>query len=155
MDSKITSHIIKGAILSGISIVISILVYIFNLYEKQMNNIFICNDLIEVSKTICCKQQHHDNFVDTYKQNFDYYEKNNPSNVSLKKFLDFQRYTKAKMYKMEGNSAKFHQLKKGISLSNLNWKQIILLYLPSFWLHQIKSWKLNKLKKGKRFTSYN
>jgi glycosyltransferase involved in cell wall biosynthesis len=86
---------------------------------------------------------------------FDYYEKNNPSNASLKKFLDFQRYTKAKMYKMEGNSAKYHQLKKGISLSNLNWKQIILLYLPSFWLHQIKSWKLNKLKKGKRFTSYN
>lgn len=86
---------------------------------------------------------------------FDYYEKNNPSNATLKKFLDFQRYTKAKMYKMEGNSAKYHQLKKGISLSNLNWKQIILLYLPSFWLHQIKSWKLNKLKKGKRFTSYN
>jgi NADH:ubiquinone oxidoreductase subunit 6 (subunit J) len=35
MDSKITSHIIKGAILSGISIVISILVYVFNLYEAS------------------------------------------------------------------------------------------------------------------------
>ncbi len=86
---------------------------------------------------------------------FDYYEKEYPSDISLKKFLDFQRYTKAKMYKMEGNSAKYHQLRKGISLSNLNWKQVILLYLPTYFLIKIKDWKQQKLKKGKRFTSYN
>ncbi len=33
MENTVTSHIVKGAILAGVSIVISILVYVFNLYE--------------------------------------------------------------------------------------------------------------------------
>ena len=33
MENKITSHIVKGTILSGISIVLSVLIYVFNLYE--------------------------------------------------------------------------------------------------------------------------
>ena len=33
MENTVTSHIIKGAILSGISIVFSVIVYVFNLYE--------------------------------------------------------------------------------------------------------------------------
>jgi len=33
METTITSHIVKGAILSGISIVFSVIVYVFNLYE--------------------------------------------------------------------------------------------------------------------------
>lgn len=94
------------------------------------------------------------NFSSKTITDFDYYEKNNNNN-SLKKFLDFQRYTKAKMYKLEGNFEKYYQLKKGIRLSNLNWKQIILLHLPSFILNEIKIWKQKKLSQGKRVTSYN
>lgn len=33
MENTITSHIVKGAILSGISIIFSVIVYVFNLYE--------------------------------------------------------------------------------------------------------------------------
>ena len=33
MENTVTSHIVKGAILSGISIVFSVIVYVFNLYE--------------------------------------------------------------------------------------------------------------------------
>jgi hypothetical protein len=33
MENNITSHIVKGAILSGISILFSIVIYVFNLYE--------------------------------------------------------------------------------------------------------------------------
>lgn len=35
MDKQITSHIIKGAILGGISILFSIIIYVFNLYTTQ------------------------------------------------------------------------------------------------------------------------
>ena len=35
MEEKVTSHIIKGVILSIISIVFSVIVYVFNLYEMQ------------------------------------------------------------------------------------------------------------------------
>jgi hypothetical protein len=38
MEKQITSHIIKGAILGGISILFSIIVYVFNLYAvKELN----------------------------------------------------------------------------------------------------------------------
>ena len=35
MEKQITSHIVKGAILGGISILFSIIIYIFNLYTTQ------------------------------------------------------------------------------------------------------------------------
>jgi len=104
--------------------------------------------------TVSENQITQSNFSSKKITDFDYYEKNN-TNLSLKKFIDFQRYTHAKMYKMEGDFGKYNQLKKGINLSNLNWKQIILLHLPSFLLNKIKIWKQKKLKKGKRITSYN
>jgi hypothetical protein len=38
MEKQITSHIIKGAILGGISILFSIIIYVFNLYTvKELN----------------------------------------------------------------------------------------------------------------------
>jgi hypothetical protein len=38
MEKQITSHIIKGAILGGISILFSIIIYVFNLYTNQWLN---------------------------------------------------------------------------------------------------------------------
>jgi hypothetical protein len=35
MEKQVTSHIVKGAILGGISILFSIIVYVFNLYTTQ------------------------------------------------------------------------------------------------------------------------
>jgi len=35
MENTVTSHIVKGAILSAISIVLSVIVYVFNLYEMS------------------------------------------------------------------------------------------------------------------------
>ena len=35
MDKQITSHILKGAILGGISIIFSVIIYVFNLYTTQ------------------------------------------------------------------------------------------------------------------------
>lgn len=103
--------------------------------------------------TVSENQITQSNFSSKKITDFDYYEKNN-TNLSLKKFIDFQRYTHAKMYKMEGDFEKHNQLKDSISMSNLNWKQLILLHLPKTILNKIKSFKLKKLNKGKRITSY-
>lgn len=84
---------------------------------------------------------------------FAYYEKKYP-NKSLKKFLDFQRYTKIRAYKSEHNFEVANKLKKEIDLSNLNWKQKILLYSPRFILNLVKSFKLFLLQKGIRITTY-
>ena len=35
MENTVTSHIVKGAILSAISIILSVIVYVFNLYEMS------------------------------------------------------------------------------------------------------------------------
>lgn len=93
------------------------------------------------------------NFSSKKITDLDFYEKYDYP--GLKKFLDFQRYTKAKMYKMEGNQDRYYQMKKKICLKNLNWKQIILLYLPGFVLQKIKIYKNKKLATGKRITSYS
>ena len=38
MEKQITSHIVKGAILGGISILFSVIIYVFNLYTTQWLN---------------------------------------------------------------------------------------------------------------------
>ena len=86
---------------------------------------------------------------------FWYYEKNNPENLSLKKFLDFHRYTHAKIYKIEGNMLIYNKLTKEIKFSNLNWKQQILMFSPAFILKLIKKIKYQLLINGIRFTTYN
>lgn len=85
---------------------------------------------------------------------FDFYEKNNPTNTSLKKFLDFQRYTKAKQYKIENNRSSYNKMVKQLNSSNLNLKQKILLFSPAFLLKTIKKMKNLLLAKGYRVTSY-
>jgi GT2 family glycosyltransferase len=86
---------------------------------------------------------------------FNYYEKKYPENHSLKKYLDFQRYVHAKMYKLEGNISSNNKLVSEIILSNLNWKQKILLFTPSLLLRIIKNLKLQLLLKGCKISTYS
>ena len=85
---------------------------------------------------------------------FDYYEAKN-SSLSLKKFLDFHRYIMAKHYKIEGNINGFIKMKNGISNSNLNFKQLVLLYMPRKFLIKISQLKSIFLSKGIRVTTYD
>jgi glycosyltransferase involved in cell wall biosynthesis len=91
--------------------------------------------------------------------NFNSYESIARNNSALKKYLDFNRYVFAKMYKMENDLKNFNNIKKGINpnsrISGLNYKQSFLLKMPLFLLQIIKKTKLQFLKKGIRFTSYN
>lgn len=59
-------------------------------------------------------------------------------NVSLKKYLDINRYAVALRSKMNNGVGLYKKLKKEIDYKNLNFKQKILLRLPKFLLKFIK-----------------
>ncbi|MCB9427098.1 MAG: glycosyltransferase family 2 protein [Flavobacteriales bacterium] len=64
---------------------------------------------------------------------FNKYQQTNSDNLSLIKYLDFQRYILAKHYKTEGNKLFFEKKIAEINLANLNRKQRFLLLAPR-WL---------------------
>ncbi|MEL0652612.1 glycosyltransferase family 2 protein [Algibacter sp. TI.3.09] len=85
----------------------------------------------------------------------DKYEKSNPKNLSLKKYLDFYRYFYASQYKLEKNRIKFKTLTKQIDFKNLSLRQKILLKSPRPFLMFIKYLKKILLKFKIRLTSFS
>ena len=80
------------------------------------------------------------------------------NNSSIKKYLDVNRYMLANTFKRQGDLVTFKKLKNQIDknpeISGLNYKQIILLNLPSFVLKIITYTKIFLLKRGIRLTSF-
>lgn len=85
---------------------------------------------------------------------FDFYEEKYPERKDLKKYLDFHRYVTAKLYKLSDDRKGYKKMLKGIDLNNLNYKQKLLLYAPTFVLKGIKKVKALLIKKGINPTSY-
>ena len=84
---------------------------------------------------------------------FDTYEKRWPS-ASLKKYLDFMRYSFAKNYKLEGNKKEYLKMKNGLNVSNLNWKQKLLLNAPVFVLNGSVILKKFLIQKNLKISTY-
>ena len=84
---------------------------------------------------------------------FDSFEPN--ENNTLKKYLDFQRYSIGLRFKYDNNFMTFDKLKSKIYLNNLNTKQKILLYMTSKLYKEILHIKNFLLKHGIRFTTFN
>jgi glycosyltransferase involved in cell wall biosynthesis len=85
---------------------------------------------------------------------YDKYESFSTENPDLKKYLDFTRYVLAKKQKRDGYPA----WKKTLSLvnkSNLNWKQKVLLKLPTSVLNWIDRIKLFLLKNNIKISTYS
>ena len=86
--------------------------------------------------------------------NFDEYEvwaKNLPN---LKKYLDFERYVLGKRLK-KGYDSRWKKVISPIHKENLNWKQALLLRLPTFILLTIDSIKILLLKFNIKISTYN
>jgi glycosyltransferase involved in cell wall biosynthesis len=86
--------------------------------------------------------------------NFDIYEKEAINNRSLKKYIDFNRYTFSIQYKLDNDLENFRTLLNKIDLNNLNLKQKILIKSPVFVLKLIKRFKRLLIKHNIRLTSY-
>jgi len=76
------------------------------------------------------------------------------SNISFKKYMDLNRFSVAMERKIAGDSSSYRQLKKDISLNNLNQKQRILLLSPRTVIVFIKKLQLQLLQFGVFITSY-
>lgn len=62
--------------------------------------------------------------------NYLHYEKENPNNKALKKYLDFERFLVCKRLKLESNHILFQKYQNEIDLKNLNLKQKLILRIP-------------------------
>ena len=87
--------------------------------------------------------------------NYDQYEDWAKSNIDLKKQLDFLRYVLVKKLKKDGDKVLWKKIIKPIQLKNLNWKQIVLLYLPKNTLLFLDKMKMVLIKKGIKLSTYS
>lgn len=86
---------------------------------------------------------------------YDYYEEQYKDRADIKKYLDFQRYVKAKQFKLSGDKKMFWKLVSKIDDKNINFKQKLLLQLPNFMLRLISFTKQKLQKKGVEVNSYS
>ena len=85
---------------------------------------------------------------------YDKYDAFAKENSSLSKYLSFERYVLAKHIKTDGGYDLFKKISSKIDYKYLNWKQKLLLKLPTVILKVIKKYKEILIKKGMKFTSY-
>ena len=86
--------------------------------------------------------------------NLDKFENNAKQNISLKKYLDFNRYAIAIQYKLVSNKKKAIQYIDDIDLKNLNWKQRFLLHSNSSVLRILRKFKFKLQQKGINLSSF-
>ncbi|SEQ05656.1 glycosyltransferase family 2 protein [Flavobacterium urocaniciphilum] len=85
--------------------------------------------------------------------NYDAYEEWAKSNPDLKKYIDFERYVLGKRLK-KNNDSRWKDMIAPIEAKNLNWKQNVLLKLPSSALNLVDKIKLLLLKVGVKPSTY-
>lgn len=84
---------------------------------------------------------------------YDLYEDWAKNNSDLKKYLDFERYVLGKRLK-KNNDSRWKKMIANIDSNNLNWKQNLLLRLPSSALNAVDKAKLFLLKLGIKPSTY-
>jgi len=84
---------------------------------------------------------------------FDTYENWAKTNSDLKKYLDFERYVLGKRLK-KNNDLRWKKMIATIDSRNLNWKQNVLLKMPSLVLNTLDKLKLFLLKLGIKTSTY-
>ncbi len=85
---------------------------------------------------------------------YNFYEAQFKGRQDIKKYLDFQRYIKAKLFKLDGDKQRYLQMVQSIDTSNLNKTQKALLKSPRFLLLGIGKMKFILRFLGIEFSSY-
>ena len=85
---------------------------------------------------------------------YDFYETQFKGRQDIKKYLDFQRYISAKLFKLDGDNQRYRQMVQSIDSSNLNKTQNALLKSPRLLLQGIGKMKLILRSLGVEFSSY-
>lgn len=85
---------------------------------------------------------------------YNFYEEKFKGRQDIKKYLDFQRYIKAKLFKLDGDKQRYLEMVQNIEESNLNKTQKILLKSPRLLLIGIAKMKPILRSFGIEFSSY-
>lgn len=85
--------------------------------------------------------------------NFDTYQ-NISGNGSLKRYVDFVRYSFATQYKTIGDFSNYKKLAEKVDIKNLTLKQVFLLKSPRILLVLLRNMKKQLLKRNIRLTSF-
>ena len=85
---------------------------------------------------------------------YDYYEEQYLGRKDIKKYLDFQRYIKAKLFRLSNDEITYKKLVKKIDFANLTKMQKLLIKQPKFQLRLITSFKLWLQRMGIEVNSY-
>ncbi|MFT5437077.1 MAG: glycosyltransferase involved in cell wall biosynthesis [Ulvibacter sp.] len=85
---------------------------------------------------------------------YDFYEAKFKGRQDIKKYLDFQRYINAKLFKLDGDNQRYLHMVQSIDTSNLNKTQKTLLKSPRLVLLGIGKMKLILRSLGIEFSSY-
>ena len=86
---------------------------------------------------------------------YDSYEEQFKERDDIKRYLDFQRYVKGKLYKVSGDRKNYLQITRSIDFRNLNWKQRMLIRLPRVFLIWVTKIKLILQNIGVSVNSYS
>ena len=86
--------------------------------------------------------------------NYDHYEDLYAGRKDVKRYLDFQRYIKAKLFKLSNDMETYNQLADNIDFNNLTWKQRILIRLPRVLLKKVTDLRFFLQRKGIEINSY-
>ncbi len=100
-------------------------------------------------------QMTSNNFKDKRLPNFNIYEKEASSNISLKKYLDSNRYFLLIKSKLSNDKKNYNLMFEQLDFKNLTFKQKLLLKSPLPILRLIKFIKKTFLKYNIRLTSFN
>jgi glycosyltransferase involved in cell wall biosynthesis len=85
---------------------------------------------------------------------YDLYERQFNNRPDIKKYLDYQRYIKAKLFKLSGDRKTYLKLKEKIDFRNLTAKQRLLIRLPRRILKLVTNAKLFLQRLGIEVNSY-
>lgn len=127
-----------------------------DLYVKAFSTykLAYCFSPLAIYRCDIPKQMTGSKISDKQYPDFDSYETLAKTNASLKKYIDFQRYSFAVNLKLEGSNQQAQHLLKNLDRNNLNNKQKFLLDLPVPILRTVKRFKNYLLKKQIKISTY-
>lgn len=126
----------------------------FNIRAHAVNKLAYWNEPLVTYLLVSENQITRNSLLGKTIPDYDFYEAKFKDRPDIKKYLDFQRYLKAKLFKLSGDLKTYHKLKSKIDPSNLNSKQRFLLDAPKILLKGVSHLKGVLQKLGIEVNSY-
>jgi glycosyltransferase involved in cell wall biosynthesis len=127
----------------------------FNIRAHAAHKMAYCNEALVTYLAVSENQITQNGLVGKTIPDYDFYEKQFNGRKDIKKYLDFQRYIKAKLFLLSDDKVMYSKLVNNIDFSNLNTTQKILVKSPKLVLQTIAFGKIILRTLGIEVSSYS